>query len=72
MFSKEKDSAINTALEGGKRLSRRLQNVLTAFTYGKKYKYQDIDDPFFVFNVINSIKKNSKKSKNLFSTFQEK
>ena len=58
MFTKEKDSTINAALEGGKRLNRRLLNVLTAFTYGKKCKYQDIDDPFFVFNVTNSMKKN--------------
>ena len=51
--SKEKGSSINTALEGGKRLARREKNMLTAFTYGRKFKYQDIDDPFFVYNVIN-------------------
>jgi hypothetical protein len=37
--SKEKESSINTALEGGKRLARREKNVLTAFTYGKKLNY---------------------------------
>jgi hypothetical protein len=54
--SKEKESSINTALEGGKRLARREKNVLTAFTYGKKLNYQDIDNPYFVYNVINQIK----------------
>jgi len=54
IFSKQKDkeSSIQTALEGGKRLARREKNVLTAFTYGKKLKYSDIDNPFFVYNVI--------------------
>lgn len=54
-------SPIFTALQAGKRLSRRELNILTAFTYGKKYKYCDIDDPYFIYNTVNQFKMSSNK-----------
>jgi hypothetical protein len=38
---------IKAAYEGGHRLVRRDENIFTAFTYGKKLRYDDLDDPAF-------------------------
>ena len=39
---------IAAAYEGGHRLERREENILAAFTYGKKIKYDEIDDPAYI------------------------
>ena len=41
-----KSNLIAAAVEGGSRLSRRDFNIYTAFTYGYKLQYQDLDDPY--------------------------
>jgi hypothetical protein len=40
-----KSNLIDAAYEGGFRLERRYENMFTAFTYGFKLTYDDLDDP---------------------------
>ena len=46
--SKRDINLIAAAYEGGHRLERRDENIYTAFTYGKKLKYEELDDPGYV------------------------
>ena len=46
--SKRDINLIAAAYEGGHRLERRDENIYTAFTYGKKLKYDELDDPGYV------------------------
>ena len=48
----KKSTKIVDAFEGGHRLERRDQNIYTAFTYGTKLKYQDLDDPNYKKNIL--------------------
>ena len=60
-------NTIQAAYEGGMRLERRNENVLTSFTYGKKLKYAKLDDTKWKEKCIKSfIKKPS-----LFSKFKK-
>lgn len=52
-----KSNVIEAAYEGGNRLARRQENIETAFTYGKKIKYKDLDNPQFKFNIIQQYQK---------------
>jgi hypothetical protein len=47
---------IAAAYEGGHRLERRDINIFTAFTYGKKLRYEDLDDARFAYNLKNKAK----------------
>ena len=53
---------ISAAYEGGHRLERREENMLAAFTYGKKLRYSEIDDPSYIPRLIATVTKKSKKS----------
>ena len=39
------------AFRAGHRQAHRDDNVATAFTYGKKLKYSNIDDPLYAWNL---------------------
>jgi hypothetical protein len=47
---------IKAALEGGHRLKRRDYNIFTAFVYGKKLKYDELDDPLYKQKIIYDMK----------------
>lgn len=47
------ENIILAAYEGGHRLDRRDKNIYTAFTYGKKLKYCELDDPGYVQKIKN-------------------
>ena len=47
------NNLIKSALEGGQRLQRRDKNIYTAFTYGKKLKYDELDDPGYISKIKN-------------------
>ena len=49
--SKRDFNLIAAAYEGGHRLERRDKNIYTAFTFGKKLKYEELDDPYFCSKV---------------------
>jgi hypothetical protein len=56
--SKRDINLIAAAYEGGHRLERRDENIYTAFTYGKKLKYEELDDPGYVSKCKNTGKLN--------------
>lgn len=39
------------AYRAGHRLDQRSKNIETAFTYGKKLKYSNIDNPLYAWNL---------------------
>lgn len=43
-------------MEGGQRLNRRDYNIYTAFSYGKKLKYAELDDPLYKKKLLYDIK----------------
>ena len=43
---------MKAAYEGGHRLSRRDKNIMTAFTYGKKLRYSQLDDPQYKEKIL--------------------
>ena len=52
MAESNKHNLMVAAFECGSRLERRDENVLTAFTYGQKIKYKDLDDPNYKEQLI--------------------
>ena len=52
MAESGKQNLIVQAFECGNRLERREENILTAFTYGKKIKHKDLDDKNYVQNIL--------------------
>lgn len=67
MAESNKHNLMVAAFECGNRLERRDENIKTAFTYGKRIKYEDLDDE----NYISSITHKGKckhKSKNQTTT----
>lgn len=46
---------IAAAYEGGHRLERREANITAAFTYGKKLKYSEIDDPQYICRLLSEV-----------------
>ena len=54
---------IRIALEGGCRLDRRWRNLNIAFTYGRKVKYEDLDDPHYRSNTLMIMRSKRKLSK---------
>lgn len=47
---------VKAAFEGGHRLKRRDYNIFTAFAYGKKLKYCELDDPLFKQKLLYDMK----------------
>ena len=47
-IQKRDQNLIAAAYEGGHRLERREENMLAAFTYGRKLKYSEIDEPSYI------------------------
>ena len=50
-----KVNVIRAAYEGGHRIERRYQNMNTAFTFGKKITYDDLDDPMLKHKIFNQM-----------------
>lgn len=51
------NNMIGASLEGLKVLERRLYNMNSAFTYGKKIKYEDLADPRYVEKLLKYMRK---------------
>jgi hypothetical protein len=43
-------------MEGGHRLIRRDYNIYTAFSYGKKLRYSELDDPLYKQKLLYDMK----------------
>lgn len=63
---------IRIALEGGHRLERRWKNIMIAFTYGRKLKYADLDDPHYKSNTLMMMRAKKKLSKEAQDKREEK
>ena len=63
MAESNKHNLMAAAYECGSRLERRQENILTAFTYGKKIRYEDLDDANYQSALIQKNKSKTKKQK---------
>jgi hypothetical protein len=64
MNESSKHNLMVSAFECGNRLERRDENILTAFTYGKKIRFKELDDKNYIENLLYDHRCRKKLSKN--------